>query len=193
MDNSINEFDFLSNTEIDLLRGEALNLYDHCLVERTPIYMVRFIERQLSQTPPRLQLLRGIADDLQQRLFTLRDSHFDVREKVVNTFQHIYDIDITPVIPPDQLDSYHEVNPNAIIDFVLLNGTKLGPEETKLLMGMIRASCRTAAQLQADINLTSYVRELIADWLNALSIRSARYDLSWLTNDFRNPMHDVLH
>lgn len=193
MDNVISEFDFLSPTEIDHLRNEAMKLYDHCLVEGNPLYMMRFIERQLTYSPPRLELLRGIADDLQQRLFTLRESHFNVREKVITTFLDIYEIDVTSVIPANQLDTYHEVNPQLLIDYVLQHGINLGPEEINLLLGMIKTSRRMATQLQADINLTSIIREMIFDWLNALSIRFARFDLGWIVNDYRISTDEVIH
>jgi hypothetical protein len=82
------------------LRIEAMQLFEQCLTNGDASAMMTFIERQLVYEPPRLQLLREIADDLQQRLLSLREYHFDVRERVVSTLSESYDVDISPLTSP---------------------------------------------------------------------------------------------
>ncbi|MCB9437046.1 MAG: hypothetical protein H6673_08665 [Anaerolineales bacterium] len=184
MTDIFNELSLTSFIEIEDLRTEAQSLYDHSLTEGNPVYFIDFIHRQLASSPPPLFLLRAIADDLQQRLFALREEHFNAREKVVNTFWDIYHLDITPILPPDQLDHYHTVKPKAIIAYVVQHGVDFGSEEQGILIDMINNSHNTAIQLQADIDLTRQMQTLLQDWLVALSAQYARGGwLSQLLND----------
>lgn len=164
----------LSLIELDQLRVEALDLYDRCLVENNPMQVIQFIERQLTHTPPRIQLLRHIADDVQHRLFSLREYHFDLREKIINTFDDIYNVDVTPLMPPDQLEAFHTVAPQTFLDYAIMQGLEIDSQEKMLLLEMIQTSREIASQLQSDIQLTSTVHTMIQEWINALSATTAR-------------------
>ncbi len=162
--------------EWDSLRTEALDLYEHCLAEGTQFYIKRFIEGQLALNPPRLALLWSIADDLQQRLFALREHHFGIRERLLSTFQRVYRVDVTPLMPPDQLSRYHTVKPELVIAYTLRHGVELDGEEKQLLTEMIDNSRFMADQLQSDIDLTVKIHQMILDWIQALTVQAVRTD-----------------
>jgi hypothetical protein len=181
----------LSLMELDQLRIEALDLYDRCLVEHNPIQVIHFIEGQLTHTPPRIQLLRHIADDVQQRLFSLREYHFDLRGKIINTFDEIYNVDVTPLMPPDQLEAYHTVPPQTFLDYAIMQGLEIDKQEKLLLVEMIQTSRDIASQLQSDIQLTSTLHTMIQEWINALSATTAR--MGWQLMGLNIPADDIIH
>src|SRR5262245_34621958 len=97
--------------ELNQLRAHALDLFDRCLAEGNAAPIVACVERMLAGEPPQLQLLREFADDLQQRLLSLRAYQFDVRKNVVQTLAQDYGVDITPLAPANALDHYHLLDP----------------------------------------------------------------------------------
>ncbi len=195
MDDLFEQEDMFSLSEIDHLRVEALQLYDKCLAEGSATHMFRFIERQLSASVPPMTLLRSMADDLQQRLFALREDHFNVREKVVNTFRDVYHVDVSPLIPPDQLEVYHRIKPQAVLDYVGQHGLSLAPQEKTLLVNMVRTSCDMAAQLYTDIKLTLDIFDMLVDWMLALSTKFSRVGGLWIPFDglLNVPDDDMIH
>src|SRR5215813_12055956 len=78
---------FYTFAEVNYLRLEAMDLFERCLTEGKPDFLEAFVERQIMQEPPRLELLREVADELHQRLIGLREHHFDVRERAVRTLR----------------------------------------------------------------------------------------------------------
>ncbi len=157
------------------LRIEAMQLFEQCLTSGASDVMVSFIERQLLNEPPRLQLLREIADDLQQRLLSLREYHFDVRERVVSTLSESYTVDISSLTPPSLLDRYHQLKADDILAYIQQCDPKIGSSELAILRKMIDASLQIAAQLSEDIRLTRDLHNLILDWTEALSATTARH------------------
>lgn len=156
------------------LRQEAMNLFEQCLTSSSEDPLVSFIELQLVHEPPRLDLLRDITNDLQQRLLSLREYHFDVRDRVVRTFSESYEVDITPLTPPALLDRYHLLTANDIFTFVREKGIILGENDLLLLQKMVEASLRMAAQLHNDILLTTRLHQMTVDWMEGMSIAVAR-------------------
>jgi hypothetical protein len=141
-----------------------------------------FLERQLSVDVPRLDVLYDIADEMQQRLLSLREHHFDIREKVVETLQKIYHIDLATLMPPDRLETYHQINAGRVIDYIRAHGIYLAQEEKQLLVRMIEASANMATQLQEDIDLTQHLLGLLLDWLSAMTsvlIRGYWHEITW--------------
>ncbi len=72
--------DFLelfSDDQPHFLRVQALDLFDRGLTENDASLIVAFVERQLAEEPPPLDLLRDIADDLQLRVSDLRAHMLD--------------------------------------------------------------------------------------------------------------------
>jgi hypothetical protein len=163
-----------SLVETSHLRLEAMHLFEQCLTSGDESALVTFIENQLAQEPPRIQLLRDLADDLQQRLLSLREYHFDVRDRAVRTLDEDYHIDITPLAPPALLDQYHNLTPDAILAYIDQIGGHFSDDELPLIRKMLEASLQIAAQLQNDIRLTSQLHNLVLDWLEGINVTLAR-------------------
>lgn len=161
-------------TELNHLRHEAMQLFEQSLTQGNLMPMTAFIEEQLVHQPPRLQLLREITDDLQQRLLSLREYHFDVRERVVSTLHDNYDVDISSLAPQNQLDRYHHLTQDTILEYVQKHNPTLKRNDLLLIRKMVDASLQMAAQLQNDIQLTTHLFNLILDWTEALSASIAR-------------------
>jgi hypothetical protein len=124
--------------------------------------------------PPRLELLHEIADDLQQRLLSLREYHFDVRDRVVRTFAESYGVDITPLTPSSLLDQYHFLTPDGVLSFAREKGTIFSENDAVLLRKMVEASVQMAAQLYNDIQLSMRLHSLVLDWLSGMNIAVTR-------------------
>jgi hypothetical protein len=162
------------SAESHFLRVEAMQLFEQCLTNGDTAALTAFIERQLLHEPPRLQLLRDIADDLQQRLLSLREYHFDVRERVVTMLNDSYGVDITPLAPPALLEEYHSLTVEQVLAFVQQQGIDLDENDCTLLRKMIDASIQMAAQLNNDIRLTIQLHTLVVDWLDGINATVAR-------------------
>jgi len=162
------------SAESHFLRIEAMQIFEQCLTNGDAEAMTSFIERQLLHDPPRLQLLRDMADDLQQRLLSLREYHFDVRERVVTMLRESYHVDIAPLAPPALLDEYHHLTIDELFAFIQTHGVKLSENDATILRKMIDASLQMAAQLSNDIHLTMQFHTMVVDWLDGISATIAR-------------------
>lgn len=160
--------------EMNHLRIEAMQLFEECLTKGELSAMIEFIERQILQEPPRLQLLREVANDLQHRLLSLREYHFDVRERVVSVLKDSYDVDITPLAPPAKLDRYHHLVTDEVLAYVQQKNQTLTENDLFLLRKTVDASLQMAAQLHNDIQLTEQLYNLVLDWTEAMSVTVAR-------------------
>lgn len=169
LDNAIGRSLF-ALAELSHLRQEAMDLFEQCLTNGDETPLVNFIEQQLLQDPPRLDLLRDISNDLQQRLLSLREYHFDVRDRVVKTLNDSYGIDITPLTPAAQLDQYHKLTTDQILAVVRKQTAAITPDEIAMLTKMVDASLRMAAQLHEDIQLTARLHRMVLDWVEGISI-----------------------
>src|SRR5258708_8956951 len=171
------EFDRLSlyaMAEFSQLRAHALDLFDRCLAENNPAPIIAFIERQVSDNPPHLHLLRDFVEGLQQRLLSLRSSHYDVRVNVIKTFADDYGIDITRFMPANALAEYHLLKPSEVIAYVKQTPQAPAAEEILLLGKVLEASVRTATRLNMEIELTRNLETLVVDWLEALNATMGR-------------------
>jgi hypothetical protein len=155
--------------ELNQLRAHAVDLFDRCLTEGNAAPILAFIEKQLAGDPPHLQFLREFADDLQQRLLSLRAYHFDVRENVVRTLAVDYGIDITPLAPPDALDRYHLIEPQQMLAYMREHGKALSGDDLILLGKLLEVSIKAAERLHRDITLTAELQNLVLDWFDAHS------------------------
>ena len=171
------DFDALSifaQAELQQLRAQALDLFDKCLVDNNPAPIVAFIERQVMSDPPHLPLLQEFARSLQQRLLSLRAYHYDVRDKVIQTFTDDYGVDITPLAPPSEIDDYHKIDSEKVIEFVQAQLASESAEELDILTKLLNASIAMAARLYSEIQLTRELHTLVTDWLDALNATVGR-------------------
>lgn len=172
-------------TEHNHLRLEAIQLYENCLTQGDLTMMIDFVERQIVHDPPRLQLLRDIAEDLQQRLLSLREYHFDVRERVVSTLEDSFQVNIASLAPQAELDRYHHLSPDDILDVVQQHNPTLEKKDLLLIRKMVDASLQMAGQFHNDIQLTTQLYHLVLDWTEAMSVTVARQ--YWPDNTFSSP------
>lgn len=168
LEHALNQ-ELLSLTEINNLRLEAMRLFEDCLTSGDETALVEFIQRQLASNPPQLHLLHEIADDLQQRLLSLREHHFDVRERVVSTLSESYEIDITPLAPADQLAHYHQLHIETLMAFIQQRARDISEDELAMLRNMLAASLDMAGQLHRDIQMAQHLHTLLWDWLHGLN------------------------
>lgn len=172
-------------TEHNHLRLEAVQLFEKCLIQGDLTPMIDFVEKQIVHDPPRLQLLRDITEDLQQRLLSLREYHFDVRERVVSTLDDSFQVNITALAPQAKLDRYHHLRADDILDFVQQHNPTLDENDLLLIRKMVDASLKMAGQLHNDIQLTTQLYHLVLDWTEAISVTVARQ--YWPDNTFSSP------
>jgi hypothetical protein len=170
----VTQHDLFSLAELNHLRLEAMRLFEDCLTSGDDSKLVEFIGQQLLHEPPRLQLLSELADDLQQRLLSLREYHFDVRDRVVRTFGETYGVDITPLTPAHALEKYHGLTTEQVLNFAIKSGAVLENEDAALLEKMVEASVQMAEQLYNDIQLTTHLHHLVLDWLDGMKAITAR-------------------
>lgn len=168
-----------SLAELNYLRLEAMDLFERCLTEGKPEYLQAFIEKQISQDPPRLELLRELEEDLHQRLLYLRESHFDVRDRVMRTLREDFQVDVSPLLPAKALENYHRLNTNDLIAYLRRQNLNLTDQEETLVRKLIETSVDIAAQLADDVRMTEYLYHYVVEWSAALNAAAARR--LWIT------------
>lgn len=172
--NDLSEQGFFSIAESSYLRLEAMRLFEQCLTDGNDSALVAFVERQIAHQPPRIQLLRDLSDDLQQRLLSLREYHFDVRERIVQTLIQNYGVDISAIAPAANLSQYHHLTAEKILAFVVDSDVELDDNELIILRKTIEASLQMASQLHHDVQLTVRLYHLVSDWLEGMTATVAR-------------------
>jgi len=161
-------------TEMNTLRVEAMSLFERCLADGSARHLEGFVQHHLAQDPPRLELLREVADDLHQRLMSLRENHFDVRERVLRTMHEDYRIDLTPLMPPDALDTYHLLKTEDILLFLCQHREALDAQAEFTFRKSLDSSLGIASQLFQDVRLTEQLYDYIMDWVMGLNAVTAR-------------------
>ena len=158
------EHDFIPT---DPRRLEAFHRYEQCLADGRPLLLEGFVENLLLESPPPLDLLQDIIDDLQNHLMTLRQQHFDLRERIVESLKSIYQVDITPLTPTKRWDDYYLLDAEQVVTMVKHAGFDLSEDEAIILRDMIESSTHICTGLVFDIDLTERLCQMIHDWLVA--------------------------
>ncbi len=167
------EMGLFSLATFQTLRLEALDLLDRSLAEGTPEHLERFLEQQVAQEPPPLELLSQIAEDVHQRLLTLRQRDFDARDHIRRTLKKDYGFDASPFLPADTLD-YHSLSLEDILRFVGDQQPQLSKDAQQALCQLLQESLADAALIYADMSLAEHLYTYLMDWLMALHIVSVR-------------------
>ncbi|MEP7292242.1 MAG: hypothetical protein ABI835_10680 [Chloroflexota bacterium] len=152
------------------LRIEALDLFDRSLAEGKLEYLERFLEQQVVQEHPPLELLSQIAEDVHQRLLGLRQRHFDARDGLRRALEHQYAFDLSPFLPVDPVE-YHHLNWEEVLNFA---SPQLSEESRLLLHQTLQEALANAALLYEEISVAEYAYSYLMDWLMALHIVSVR-------------------
>ena len=168
--------DYLASLDSNPLRVEAMSLFERCLAEGESGSFEAFVQEQLFEEPPQIELLRDVAEDLHQRLLSLREHHFDVRNQALRRLQNDYLVDFSPLYPPDALDRYHLADPDEAVLF-LSQWQRLSIDDELRLRRLLEASTSMAAQLHGDVRMTEYLYALVTDWVMGLCAHAARH--SW--------------
>jgi len=159
----------------DDLRLEAMELFDRCLANGSPDTLLAFIEAQIIQNPPRLDVLRDLAEDLHQRLLGLREDHFGVRERVLRAMRDDFRVDLSPLTPANALATYHCLDPEAVIRFLRRHNPRLTRQEERLARRLLEPSLTTAAQIHSDVQMTEALFACVMDWMDGLNTVIARH------------------
>ena len=167
------EIGLFSLATFQTLRLEALDLFDRSLAEGKAEYLEHFLEQQVAQEHPPLELLSQIAEDVHQRLLALHQRHFDSRDQVRLTFQRQYGLDLTPFLPADPLE-YHRLNLEEALNFFNQEQTHLSDDKQSLLRKLLQDELARAAHLYAELALADQLYNYLMDWLMALHIVSVR-------------------
>jgi hypothetical protein len=163
-----------SFAELNYLRMEAMDLFERCLTEGHPVIFEVFVEQQISQEPPRVELLREVAEDLHQRLLSLREHHFEVRNQVLRRLREDYSVDLSEFIPLSALHTYHLINPDEALYFMRQQQSTLSEQQEHVVRKTLDASIGMAAQLSRDVAMTEHLYEYVMDWVMGLHATQAQ-------------------
>jgi len=161
----------LPMVEINALRMEGMALYERCVTEGTTVPFERFLERQLVEIPPPIALLNEISDDLFQRLQTLRQAQFELRDRLLAAARNQYQIELSEIFPLRELEHFAHSSPAA------LNGHPihaLEAAEQAALIAIIEEARQVALKLDNQRALTERLYEGVMDWATALHVIAVR-------------------
>jgi hypothetical protein len=160
-----------SLAELNYMRLEALDLFDQCLTEGNPTRIRTFIEQQIAVNPPRIGLLREVAEDLHQRLMGLHENYLELWQRTLEALKHDFSLDFSRDFATKP---FYKFEVDTII--VKLNAETVGLDKSDeaVLRKMLDAAVETALQLRADIAMTERLYVYISDWIDGLNATVAR-------------------
>jgi hypothetical protein len=160
-----------SLAELNYMRLEAMDLFDHCLTEGKPDRLVEFIEQQISQDPPRIELLRDVADDFNQRVIGLHENYLDVWYGTLDTLKAEYGF---PVDQEFASRPFGDVDVEEMMGRLREHQVDPGNHNEMVLRQMLNSALETATQLRADIAMTERLYVYLSDWIDGLNATVAR-------------------
>lgn len=175
--------------ELNYLRLEAMDLFERCLTEGTPDLLTTFIEKQITHDPPRLELLHEIAEDLHQRLLSLREYHFDIRDRVVKMLRVDFQVDMAR-LAIGALDNYHLIEADQLLSFVASHNPRLATHDMGMLRNVLMTSIKMASELHDDVQMTESLFNFVLDWADGLSVSETRR--AWL-NEWEQHLINTVH
>jgi hypothetical protein len=174
MHHDLNPQEIFAIAENNHLRSQAMDLYERCLTEGKPDYLLRFIELQLLCDPPPLELLYDLMQDLHQRWLTLREHLFDVRNRLLSTLWSVYQIDLNSLSVAHSLDEYHLIDPDQLIASIAHHCPSLSGHDLQRVRKEIVTSLSVGYQLYGDTMMTIQMMKFIQDWAAGLGIDEIR-------------------
>jgi hypothetical protein len=161
-----------SLAELNYMRLEAMDLFERCLTEGKTDFLETFIEQQISQDPPRLELLREVGEDLYQRLLALEEHYNDLLDRVWRALHDDFGIEIGSL--DNLLEMHRHLERENVIQRLREYNPHLSDADEALVRKMLDASLHTAGQLRADVVMTESLHQYITDWVDGLSATIAR-------------------
>ncbi|MBI4771950.1 MAG: hypothetical protein HY784_16440 [Chloroflexi bacterium] len=156
------------------VRLEAEDLLSRCLKEDDPQPLRDLIDEVLAEERPDLDLLRGLLADLRARRVVLRERLFDTRRQVVTAFQDAWDINLAEFAPPQSLDQFHRLSPEALFAWIERAGHRLADEDRLLLYDVFSEAVGLAGELTVDLRLLDALGRYLGDWIAGLAVLAAR-------------------
>lgn len=167
--------DLFAMAQYNNLRDEAMELFDRCLTEGTPVFLEQFVQLQLVTSPPRLELLNMVAVDVHQRLIALRSSLLEMHVNFVSTLQAEYGVDLKEFIHHDLYDTLLLMTPDSLLAMIVRQNEQLMPDNMDVIHKQLTTSHLSATQVAGDIRMTQQILATIADWVDSISAFSLRY------------------
>lgn len=159
------------HTDLNALRIEAMTLFEHSLAEGVPDKLLAFLEKHIAQEPPPIPLLYEIGEDLHQRLQSMRQFQFDLRERALTL------LGAEPGYEEDSAFSTY-ISRDALENLHLLDGGELhavfgevgGQRKLQPLLTTLDHLRSAAVQIHHDILLTQHLYDFVTDWTFALHV-----------------------
>lgn len=161
----------LPMVELNALRMEAMALYERCLSENSPLPFERFLERQLIELPPPLALLNEISDDLFQRLQSIGQSQFDLRDRLLIAASRDFSVELGARLPLRDLQRIGCIQPVALLAAI---APALTPADQAMFTHLLEQARQNAERLGTQRALTQTLYDAVNDWALALSVLSVR-------------------
>lgn len=155
-------------SDLNLLRREAMSLFERCIKDGSPTALLTFIEQQIATEPPPIQLLMEIAEELHRRLQTLRRLQFELRAHTLHTLRDEFGVDLSPLFPLNGFD--HQMSVDSIYERLMPNGA---PDELALRR-TLETAFESSANVMEDILMVESLYNFLIDWVKALSVRAVR-------------------
>ncbi|MFN8378598.1 MAG: hypothetical protein U0452_07990 [Anaerolineae bacterium] len=157
--------------EINVLRMEAMALYERCMTDSTTMPFERFLERQLVHIPPPVALLNEVSDDLFQRLQSLRQSQFEIRDRLLCAARDNFQIELSEAFPLRDLEHFAYM-PSETMGEHLTHSMAL--VERAALVSAIEEARQATLKLDIQRVLTEQMYESVMDWAAALHVVAIR-------------------
>jgi len=161
----------LPMVEINALRMEGMALYERCMTESSTAPFERFLERHLVELPPPVALLNEISDDLFQRLQTLRQSQFELRDRLLYTARNEFQVELGEAFPLRELERFAYFGQEALNEHLMRS---LGAAERAMLIASIEDARQAALKLDSQRAITERLYEGVMDWATALHVITVR-------------------
>lgn len=161
----------LPMVEINALRIEGMALYERCMTESSTAPFERFLERHLVEIPPPVALLNEISDDLFQRLQALRQSQFELRDRLLYTARSEFQIELGEAFPLRDLERIGYFGQELVNEQLL---RALGTAERAALIASIEEARQAALRLDSQRAITERLYEGVMDWATALHVITVR-------------------
>ena len=176
-----------SLAELNYMRLEAMDLFDICLTEGKPDRLVAFIEQQISQDPPRIELLRDVADDFNQRVLGLHENYLDAWHGTLDTLQSDYGLNVDQEFASKP---FSDADVDAMMGRLQTHDADLDDQEAVRLRQALLSALETATQLRADIAMTERLYVYLSDWIDGLNATVARrYWAEGRNDDYAGGVH----
>lgn len=177
MQSEYDAYELFAMAAFNTLRLEALELFDRSLAKKQPAILEAFIERQMSQNVPPVDLLAQVSEDVHQRLQRLRQRNFELRETILRGAHNRFSIDLAPLLPIG-FNPSHQSSEGILRRLSVDLGQAV--ENVETLRRFLEESLVSAVTLYESLVVADHLYDFVTDWLLGAQLVDAR---SALHND----------